>query len=163
MSQKYFILLKDKINQTEFIYSTMPIYFDQASNSFDECCEFIKTKEENNGKIFSIDKYESSCDISQVLSTVKNGILWSNYITEKVLCYTVSLIPSNDTENIDKHITSLITNLMNVRIDTINEGIKFIHDRIDKIDKIDQFDKINKRLDDLQDLYESTNKRIYYS
>lgn len=134
-NDKYFVLVKDIIKQSEYIYNDIPIDYNSISKTFLSCCNELKnnimdTEKEN----IIITKNETYCEIIKEFNNKKQGYLWNVDKVEKNVLFLVSLIKTQS-NYLEKSITQLVTELMNVRINTINESIKFIHEKINKLEK----------------------------
>lgn len=149
---RYFILVKDIVKQTEYIYNDIPIDYNSISNTFLICCNELKNELKENYKNIIINKNETYCEIINEVLNKQKGYLWNVNQVENNVLFLLTLIKTRS-NYLEKTITQLVTTLMDVRIDTINKSIKFIHDKIDLLDnKLDnKIDLLDNKLNTIKE------------
>lgn len=84
------ILIKDIINNKEFIYST------ESSHSFDNCISYLKNTYKLENVNYSI--HDTFCEIFLENETLQKGWIWNSTETTKQVIYILSLVPVLDTQ-----------------------------------------------------------------
>lgn len=129
---KYFILVKDITKQSEYIFNDIPIDSNCISKTFDIVLQSLK--KDITTKNIIINKNDTYCEIIEQLENVKNGYLWTTNSVSNNVLFIISLVKTQS-NYLEKTITQLVTDLMNVRVNTINDSLKFIHEKINKLEE----------------------------